>query len=45
VQSSALVPLFVVGLVPLIVLSLNLVAFFPARRAARIPPAVALRSE
>jgi hypothetical protein len=45
VEPTALVPLFVVALVPLVVLALNLVAYFPARRAAHIRPAVALRSE
>jgi hypothetical protein len=45
VADVVVVPVLVPMLVPVVLLVMNAVAFFPARAAARMPPAVALRSE
>jgi predicted lysophospholipase L1 biosynthesis ABC-type transport system permease subunit len=45
VATDAVVPWLAFALIPLVILAMNAIAFFPARAAARMRPAVALRSE
>jgi ABC-type antimicrobial peptide transport system permease subunit len=45
IVNAATVPLAIGALVPLAIIAVNVIAFFPARRAARAPTGVALRSE
>jgi ABC-type lipoprotein release transport system permease subunit len=46
IQSSAPIPALALGaLVPCAIVAVNLLAFLPARAAARIRPAIALRAE
>jgi ABC-type lipoprotein release transport system permease subunit len=45
VVNGATVPLLILTLAPVAIVAVNAVAYFPARRAARIRPGVALRSE
>ena len=45
IVNRATMPVAILALVPLAIIAVNLIAFFPARRAARIMSGIALRSE
>jgi ABC-type antimicrobial peptide transport system permease subunit len=45
IVNTATTPVATLALVPLAIIAVNVIAFFPARAAARIPTGLALRSE
>jgi FtsX-like permease family len=45
IVNTATVPLAILALAPIVIIAVNLLAYFPARRAAHILPGTALRSE